>query len=432
MKTRSGRYTSEPPSSLGPRLGVLPSDVLELVLSGLDPTSLFLFARVSKGAREAARARAPARRDDLRVKDFVGSVAMLSWAKKDGCPWTESVAEACASVRGNLPVLKHARTRLRCPIDVDRVRHIAAENGDVATLRWALETQGDRVLRWETCERAARRGRLDVVRYVAGHASPVHVVAERGQDCACGRCGVPIVFHALGRFSTTHESEGFDFTSVARTAARGGQLQVLRWVREQDSGLVSQGAPDVAPPGGTPMEWQHGVAAAAARGGHLDVLRWLTTYDAHDTWFDDPALSSCEAAAKAGSLECLEYLRSVGCAWDPFVTFEASRRGHLRVLRWAIENGCEIDDDCVVSAFEHGERETFEYLLAAHAPDEEEFTMEEFDETYPTAAHRKSAAYDGSDDDEALWHGFDDDDDDDDDDDAKNDDDDDDVASGEW
>ena len=78
MKTRSGRYTSEPPSSLGPRLGVLPSDVLELVLSGLDPTSLFLFARVSKGAREAARARAPARRDDLRVKDFVGSVAMLS------------------------------------------------------------------------------------------------------------------------------------------------------------------------------------------------------------------------------------------------------------------------------------------------------------------------------------------------------------------
>ena len=36
MKTRSGRYTSEPPSSLGPRLGVLPSDVLELVLSGLE------------------------------------------------------------------------------------------------------------------------------------------------------------------------------------------------------------------------------------------------------------------------------------------------------------------------------------------------------------------------------------------------------------
>jgi hypothetical protein len=65
MKTRIGRYTSEPPSSLGPRLGVLPSDVLELVLSGLDPTSLFLFARVSKGAR---RRRVPSPRAPPRAR----------------------------------------------------------------------------------------------------------------------------------------------------------------------------------------------------------------------------------------------------------------------------------------------------------------------------------------------------------------------------
>jgi hypothetical protein len=44
----------------------------------------------------------------LKIKDFIGTVGLLDWAKENGCPW---VARTCAEIapHGHLHVLRRAR-----------------------------------------------------------------------------------------------------------------------------------------------------------------------------------------------------------------------------------------------------------------------------------------------------------------------------------
>ena len=51
----------------------------------------------------------------LRVKNFVGSVERLAWARGMGCPWDEEVCTAAADA-GNLEALRWAWEH-RCPWD---------------------------------------------------------------------------------------------------------------------------------------------------------------------------------------------------------------------------------------------------------------------------------------------------------------------------
>ena len=51
---------------------------------------------------------------------------------------------------------------------------------------------------------------------------------------------------------------------------------------------------------------------------------------------------TCEAAAKGGHLEVLQWARQNGCPWNE-LTCSAAAGGHLDVLQWAHENGCPWD-----------------------------------------------------------------------------------------
>jgi hypothetical protein len=65
---------------------------MELVLAQLDPTDCAVLARVAKPflalvlANNLPRAGKSAG-VPLRLRDFVGSVERLAWAKDNGCPW---------------------------------------------------------------------------------------------------------------------------------------------------------------------------------------------------------------------------------------------------------------------------------------------------------------------------------------------------------
>jgi hypothetical protein len=71
-------------------------DVVEEVLTKLDPTSLTFLRRVSRGFKEAVDAsslpRAGGSADgDARLEtvDFFGTVERISWAKANGSPWDD-------------------------------------------------------------------------------------------------------------------------------------------------------------------------------------------------------------------------------------------------------------------------------------------------------------------------------------------------------
>lgn len=86
-------------------------------------------------------------------------------------------------------------------------------------------------------------------------------------------------------------------------------------------------------------EWhQRWLVAEAARRGHLKVLKWAR--DQGYAWSE----TVCLRAAQGGHLHVLQLARANGCPWDETTCDEAAQSGHLAVLQWARANGCPCSD----------------------------------------------------------------------------------------
>ena len=87
----------------------------------------------------------------------------------------------------------------------------------------------------------------------------------------------------------------------------------------------------------------------AARGGHLDVLKWLIKERrGFNTW-------TCSWAAEGGQLDVLKWLREKGCPWDAHACAAAARWGRLEVLKWLREEGCPWDSRCRTTLHTHNQ-----------------------------------------------------------------------------
>jgi hypothetical protein len=95
---------------------------------------------------------------------------------------------------------------------------------------------------------------------------------------------------ALQLLQTAHESGAPWGWRMCYTSAKGGHLELLRWLRTQNP----------------PCPWDAGVCAAAAENGHVAVLEWLRAQDPPCPW-DSHA---CAFAARGGCLEVLQWLRA--------------------------------------------------------------------------------------------------------------------------
>ena len=111
---------------------------------------------------------------------------------------------------------------------------------------------------------------------------------------------------------------------VITAAARGGQLDVLKWLHREKG-----------------VEWQKDAARQAAKNGHVHVLHWLHNYarpaltitPADHPWLQDETFAE---AAGAGHLNVLEWADST---WGVSIfpenwPMEAATGGHVHVLRW--------------------------------------------------------------------------------------------------
>ncbi len=166
-------------------------------------------------------------------------------------------------------------------------------------------------------------------------------------------------------------------------AAAGGQLAVLRWLRDGgwpyepgcpwDSETCNWAA------GGGHFEllrwaqingcpWTEKTFAIAARGGNLEMLQWMRANGC--PW----SVNACVSAAEGGHLRCLKWLRCAKthggdvCPWDPLVCERAARAGHLDVLVWARENGCPWDSGTCSAAAKHGRLPVLQWAIANWAP----------------------------------------------------------------
>jgi len=124
MDGPGGRVVGVKPQNLVVVVGLL--DLLDLpdlsreeLLGRLDPTALAMLRRVDRTFRAAVESsfdlpRAGVSEEvPLKVSQFVGSVALLGWAKEHGCPWTERTL-ALAAGGGSLEVVQLAQAH-GCP-----------------------------------------------------------------------------------------------------------------------------------------------------------------------------------------------------------------------------------------------------------------------------------------------------------------------------
>ena len=64
-------------------------------------------------------------------------------------------------------------------------------------------------------------------------------------------------------------------------------------------------------------------------------------------------LIDCSMIALEGHLEVLKWARENGCEWDYLTCAYAAKNGHLEVLKWARENGCDWNSwTCAYAAHE--------------------------------------------------------------------------------
>ncbi len=133
---------------------------------------------------------------------------------------------------------------------------------------------------------------------------------------------------------------------VVRTAAEQGHLEVVKWAVSQKCPLA---------------EWW--TCAWAARGGQLGVLKWLRDNGCRwDNW-------TCTLAARGGHLELLKWARENGCPWEvgSMVT-HAAETGHLEVLKWLITQGCSVNRFTSAWAARGGQLEILKWLKANDYP----------------------------------------------------------------
>lgn len=95
---------------------------------------------------------------------------------------------------------------------------------------------------------------------------------------------------------------------------------------------------------------------AAAKGGSVECLQYL-----HEQGFrwDE---KTCSTAAAYNSLEALKYARKHGCPWNERACACAAMNGHLDCLKYLVENGCPINTSTYVNANEGGSVQCLEYL----------------------------------------------------------------------
>jgi len=92
-----------------------------------------------------------------------------------------------------------------------------------------------------------------------------------------------------------------------------------------------------------------------AYAGHLAVLQWARQNGCEwDSW-------TCGYAAKNGHLEMLQWARQNGCDWDSFTCSWAAINGHLRVLQWARQNGCDWNSSTCSNAALNGHLEVLQW-----------------------------------------------------------------------
>jgi hypothetical protein len=135
-----------------------------------------------------------------------------------------------------------------------------------------------------------------------------------------------------------------DELQMCRGAAFGGNLEVLRWLREEWEGRDDDWQTPACP-------WSSITCQQAAKGGHLNVFLWGLEYgcpitDDSDDGDDRSYNNICRNIGKGSNIEILKLVLESRVARLPPDSAdwigEAAFYGQVHMLQWGLDNGFDV------------------------------------------------------------------------------------------
>ena len=80
--------------------------------------------------------------------------------------------------------------------------------------------------------------------------------------------------------------------------------------------------------------WNYHTSGEAASNGNLDMLKYCVENGC------EVHAGACVIAARNGHLDCLEYLRSKNIPWNEWVCQQDHEKNHIDCLTYAVKNKC--------------------------------------------------------------------------------------------
>jgi len=157
------------------------------------------------------------------------------------------------------------------------------------------------------------------------------MVLERKKSVSIGICNVAgeegrldILEEVWNNMNNDDDKEDI-FSNVDGHAARGGKLDVLKWLETK----------------GLPINKYNGCARYASQFGQLHILQSLQeeqTLELDGELYD-------WAIEGGGQLHVMKWLKEQACPWGKCTFNYAAQIGNLDVLQWLHEEGCPWPDD---------------------------------------------------------------------------------------
>lgn len=240
-----------------------------------------------------------------------------------------------ATCWGHLHILKWLRTLPCEDWDAKQCFKTASSYGHVHVLKWLLQVEGCEC-DVGTCSIAAMIGSIEMLKWA------------REQNVPWSDTAALAIQYRHPELFKWAKSQGCPINARAcASIARQGDLDLLKWAREND------------------CPWDEWTCAYAALQNHFDLLKWARANGC--PWDDRTALFAvegghldllikiieqgcplspeiCAYMAELGDLTSLKWAREeMKCPWDRWTCAKAAWNGHLHVLIWAKEHGCEMD-----------------------------------------------------------------------------------------
>lgn len=134
--------------------------------------------------------------------------------------------------------------------------------------------------------------------------------------------------------------------NICDTSAGANRLDILKKIFQSSHDDITRN-----------LRRETSLCMSASYAGNLDILRWLHEQNNQewDEW-------SCSEAAYGGHLHCLQYLRANGCPWDTDTCCTAVTGGHLHILKFLKEQGCPWSPRALILARGGGNEEIIQWL----------------------------------------------------------------------